>query len=57
MPLSPLRLCFVIEGFAGISGGGERVLADVANGLARRGHAVEIVTHERASGPPSATMG
>ena len=42
----------VIDRLAGRAGGAERVLIRTANDLARRGHLVEIITHERPRDPP-----
>ncbi|PZO67413.1 MAG: hypothetical protein DI498_03525 [Paracoccus denitrificans] len=47
------RITFVIEKLAQRGGGAERVLIDVANALADRGHDVEIVTHEYRGKPPA----
>lgn len=46
------RIAFVIDRLAGRGGGAERVLIETANALARRGHMVEIITHERGRGDP-----
>lgn len=40
------RISFVTRKIAGRSGGAERVLVELANELARRGHAVEILSYE-----------
>ena len=40
------RICFVVDKLAGRSGGAERILIATANGLAARGHEVQIVSHE-----------
>lgn len=45
-------VCFVIQKLAGLSGGAERVLIDVASGLAARDMDVEIVCYERNGGVP-----
>lgn len=46
------RICFVIDRLAGRSGGAERILIETANGLAARGHEVQIVSHETRVGAP-----
>ena len=46
------RIVFVIDRLAGRGGGAERVLTQVANALAARGHLIEIVTHERSKAAP-----
>ncbi len=52
-PLRPRRrICFVIDKLAGRSGGAERILIETANGLAARGHEVQILTHESRGIPP-----
>lgn len=47
------KIAFVIEKLAQRGGGAERVLIDVANALAVRGHDVEIITHEYRGKPPA----
>ena len=42
-----MRLVFCIQYLDGISGGAERVLASVANGLVKRGYDIDIVTFDR----------
>lgn len=49
---SPRKILFVIEKLADRSGGAERVLIETANALAKRGHMVEIVSHEYATARP-----
>ncbi|WP_101341190.1 glycosyltransferase family 4 protein [Cereibacter azotoformans] len=57
-PTSPVldpkakRIAFVIEKLAQRSGGAERVLVETANALSRRGHHVEIISHEYRGAPP-----
>lgn len=47
-----MKLAFVVQKIAGRSGGAERVLVETANEMARRGHQVEILSHEnRGVGP------
>jgi glycosyltransferase involved in cell wall biosynthesis len=46
------RVVFVIDRLAGRSGGAERILIETANGLAARGHEVQIVSHEAREGAP-----
>ena len=46
------KVCFVIQKIAGISGGAERVLVEVANAMAARGMDVDIVTYEARDGAP-----
>lgn len=50
--MRPARIALVIDRLAGRAGGAERVLIRTANDLARRGHLVEIITHERPRDPP-----
>ncbi len=47
------KIAFVIDKLAQRGGGAERVLIEVANSLARRGHHIEIVTHEYRGRPPA----
>src|SRR5688572_1342651 len=47
-----VKVAILIERLAQRSGGAERVLVDLAAGLASRGHDVEIVSHERRAGRP-----
>ena len=47
-----LKLLFCIKGLNNPGGGAERVLADVASGLAERGHKVAILTFDRPGGQP-----
>jgi len=47
-----LRLLFCIKGLNNPGGGAERVLADVASGLAERGHKVAVLTFDRPGGQP-----
>ena len=49
---APRNIMLVTERLAFRSGGAERVLIETANALEARGHAVEIVTHERDMRPP-----
>lgn len=49
---SPRKILFVVEKLANRSGGAERVLIETANALARRGHMVEIVSHEYSTALP-----
>lgn len=46
-----LRIAFAIEGLHNISGGAERVLADVTKELYLRGHEITVLTHEERNGP------
>lgn len=46
----PLRLLFCIKAMNNPGGGAERVLADVAGGLAARGHDVSVLTFEAPGG-------
>ena len=39
-----MKIVFCIKELAGIAGGAERVLADIANGLTRRGHSVHVIS-------------
>lgn len=47
------KIAFVIEKLAQRGGGAERVLIEVANSLALRGHHIEIITHEYRGKPPA----
>lgn len=44
--VSHRHIAFVIERLAARGGGAERVLIETANEMARRGHSVEIISHE-----------
>lgn len=46
------RVTFVIQKLAGLTGGAERILVEVANAMAARGLAVDIVTYETRNAPP-----
>ncbi len=45
------HVAFAIQGLHGTSGGAERVLVDVANGLHRRGYQVSVLTFQARNGP------
>lgn len=45
------HVALVIGALHGVSGGAERVLVDVANGLHRRGHPVTVITYQDRNGP------
>jgi len=45
-----MKLLFCIKAMNNPAGGAERVLADIANALAARGHAVKVLTFERPGG-------
>jgi glycosyltransferase involved in cell wall biosynthesis len=47
-----MRIVFVIQKLAGLRGGAERVVVDLANGLTERGHDVTIVTYEPNTSAP-----
>jgi glycosyltransferase involved in cell wall biosynthesis len=47
-----LKIVFAIKALANPGGGAERVLVQVASGLAGRGHAVSIVSSDREGEPP-----
>lgn len=47
-----MKIAFVIQKIADRSGGAERVLIETANEMARRGHHVEILSHENRGKPP-----
>lgn len=49
---NPKRMCLIIGNLAKRSGGAERVLIELANEMAARGHSVEIVHHEDKRGMP-----
>jgi glycosyltransferase involved in cell wall biosynthesis len=46
-----MKIIFVIQKLAGLKGGAERMIANVANAMAARGFNVQIVTFEMRSGP------
>ncbi len=46
-----MRLLFAIRALGNIGGGAERVLVDVVNGLARRGHSLAVVTFDPTERP------
>lgn len=48
-----MRVCFIIDRLAGVTGGAERMLCLIASALARRGHAVEVVTADPADAAPA----
>lgn len=48
-----MKLCFVIQKLSGLSGGAERVLVEVCNGLADRGMDITILTYETHNGAPA----
>lgn len=50
-------VCLAIEKLADRSGGAERILIELANALARRGHPVQIVTYERRGKRPFYPLG
>lgn len=41
-----MKLLFLIRALGGFAGGAERVLSEVASGLAKRGHSIEIASHD-----------
>lgn len=45
-----LHIAFAIDGLHNLSGGAERVLADVTRQLYNRGHKVTVITHEERNG-------
>lgn len=47
-----MKIAFVIQKIADRSGGAERVLIETANEMARRGHRVEVLSHENRGKPP-----
>ena len=47
-----MKIVFCIKKLAGIAGGAERVLADIANGLTRRGHSVHVISLDDESQQP-----
>lgn len=49
---SRASVCLIIERIAGRSGGAERIMIELANWLAARGHPVRIVSYERRRGDP-----
>ncbi|MEQ8436777.1 MAG: glycosyltransferase [Ilumatobacter fluminis] len=47
-----MRVALVITKLAGLRGGAERIVVDLARELAERGHEVTLVTYEVAAAPP-----
>ena len=47
-----MNIVFCIKELAGIAGGAERVLADIANGLANRGHRVHVLSFDEEGQEP-----
>lgn len=47
-----MKVCFVIQKLVGLSGGAERILVDVCNGLAARGMDVTVLTYDSHTGEP-----
>lgn len=47
-----MKVCFVMQKLVGLSGGAERILVDVCNGLAARGMDVTILTYDSHAGAP-----
>lgn len=47
-----LNIVFAIKALGNQGGGAERVLVDVASGLARRGHTVTVISNDRAGQAP-----
>lgn len=45
------HFAFAVEGLFGVSGGAERVLADVTRQLYLRGHRITVITYEGRNGP------
>lgn len=45
------HVAFAVSALHGVSGGAERVLVDVANGLHRRGYPVTVLTYQERNGP------
>jgi len=45
------HVAFAVTGLHGVSGGAERVLVDVANGLFDRGYQVSVLTYQHRNGP------
>lgn len=52
-----MKIAFVVQKIADRSGGAERVLIETANEMARRGHRVEILSHENRGKPPFYRLG
>jgi glycosyltransferase involved in cell wall biosynthesis len=46
-----MKIAFVIKAMGNPGGGAERVLADVANGLAQRGHVITVISSDKAGIP------
>lgn len=47
-----MKILFTVKALVGITGGAERVLCDVASGLAERGHDVSILSFDAPGGRP-----
>ena len=45
-----MKIVFAIKSMNSLGGGAERVLADVTNGLAERGHQISILTYDQPNG-------
>ena len=52
-----MRIALVVRRLAGLRGGAERVVCELAGSLASRGHAVTVVTYEAAQGDPAFGIG
>lgn len=46
-----MKIAFMIKAMGNPGGGAERVLAEVANGLAQRGHAITVISSDKADVP------
>ncbi len=52
-----MRIALVVQKLAGLQGGAERVVIDLARALSTRGHELTIVTYEPSTGPPGFDSG
>jgi glycosyltransferase involved in cell wall biosynthesis len=50
---APIRILFLARGYWPMLGGGERLAAEVSEGLARRGHRVRVLLLEGGAGAPA----
>lgn len=48
-----MKVCFVIQKIAGLTGGAERILCEVASAMAARGMEVSVLTYDSRAGEPS----
>lgn len=48
-----MKVCFVIQKLAGLTGGAERILCEVASAMAARGMTVTVLTYDSRAGDPA----